>query len=128
VVAAGKSHFGAPVPSDVIAILLLSAAGYAAISFAMLRARHAGRRQVYIWVLLAATLGLSGILLLVSMLDNVRSIRCASCGKRRLVTEATCPHCRAPAAPPVMLGIEIFEPDPDQVVENGVAYAITGEA
>jgi hypothetical protein len=109
VVFAVRRHFGDPVPSNVIAILLLSAAGYATISVAMLRARHAGRQQVYIWVLLAAALGLSGILLLMSMLEDVKSIRCSSCGKRRLVTESVCPHCRALAAPPLMQGIEIFE-------------------
>jgi hypothetical protein len=43
-----------------------------------------------------------------SMWEKPRSVKCASCGKRRLITEENCVSCQTAAEGPVMLGIEIF--------------------
>ena len=90
-------------------LLLLSAVGYTTIALMMLRRRHAARSRYYLWLPLAAGFGLAGVLLLMSMLDRPRSVRCASCNKRRLITEGSCRTCTTAAAPPLMQGIEIFE-------------------
>jgi hypothetical protein len=63
-----------------------------------------------VWAIIAAGMGISGALLLLCMRQRVASIKCPSCGKSRLVSEEHCEHCQAQFAPPVMLGIEIFEP------------------
>jgi hypothetical protein len=81
---------------------------YGIAALLMLRARHTNRLQLIIWLSITAVLGLTGILLLMSMWEKPRSVRCPSCGKRRLITEASCPTCGTAAVPPKMEGIEIF--------------------
>jgi hypothetical protein len=84
---------------------------YLAIGFAMLRARHASRGRMILWLVMIGCLGLGGILLLLSMWETPGSVQCAKCSRRRLVTEQRCPRCCAEAESPAMKGIEIFESD-----------------
>jgi hypothetical protein len=93
--------------AELLAVMVL----YLAIGFAMLRARHASRGRMILWLVMIGCFGLSGILLLMSMWEKPKSIRCANCGKRRLIAEEKCWNCQTMAERPVMLGIEIFDSD-----------------
>jgi hypothetical protein len=75
----------------------------------LLRRRDQTRWTKIVWIVIAMLMGVSGVLLLLSLRDRVAAVRCPSCGKDRLVTREVCEHCNAPFAEPARLGIEILE-------------------
>jgi predicted amidophosphoribosyltransferase len=81
----------------------------AIVAIPLLRPRHQTRGTKIVWMLIASLMGISGVLLLLSLRQRVATVRCPSCGKQRLVTRQTCEHCQAPFAEPARQGIEIFE-------------------
>ena len=99
---------GEPFRWELVGILVLVSIGWAGVMFGRLRAGHAGRGQIFLWVLLAGCLGLSGVLVGMSMLKTVRGMRCLKCGRRRLISESRCVYCDEPAEGPAMEGIEIL--------------------
>jgi hypothetical protein len=103
-------HELASSPWHVWALPIGSCAIYTTLALLLLRRRHSNWIQLTIWLPVVAALGLTGILLMVSMLEFPRRMRCDSCRKHRLVTEHRCPNCDAAATSPAMEGIEIFEP------------------
>jgi hypothetical protein len=81
-----------------------------AIFAAMLVIQYSRKPAAHItWAIIAAAMGIPGVLLLLCMRQRVASTPCPSCGRLREVSEEHCPHCRAKFAPPPLLGIEIFE-------------------
>jgi len=70
---------------------------YLAIAFAMLRSHHATRSQFILWLIVVAALGLSGILLLMSMFEKPKAVRCPGGGWRarpRVRIATLPPRCR----------------------------------
>lgn len=61
-----------------------------------------------VWTLIGFLGGVSGVLLLIALRPRVASVRCASCGRGRPVTEERCPNCQVAWEPMRRLGIEIF--------------------
>ena len=64
--------------------------------------------QKILWGLFCLPLGLVAVLLLMSLRERVGRMACASCGKRRVVSQEKCEYCGAPAVPAHDEGIEIF--------------------
>jgi len=94
-----------------VVVVGLVATGLASAIVAVLLLRRCAPKpgMKIVWAIIGAAMGISGVLLLLCIRQRVASIKCPSCGKSRLVTEEHCEHCQAEFAPPVMLGIEIFE-------------------
>jgi hypothetical protein len=81
----------------------------AALTIALLRRYDQTRWTKIVWIVIVMLMGVSGVLLLLSLRDRVATVRCPSCGKERPVTRETCRYCEAPFAEPARLGIEILE-------------------
>jgi hypothetical protein len=77
----------------------------------LLARRHAfsAGRQIG-WGLVGLLLGVTGFLLMLCMQERPARVRCAACGRRRVVDREACPHCGRPFPPPAADGTEIFEP------------------
>jgi hypothetical protein len=75
----------------------------------LLRRYDQTRWTKIVWIVIAMLMGISGVLLLLSLRDRVTMVRCPSCRKERTVTRETCRYCEAPFAEPARLGIEILE-------------------
>jgi hypothetical protein len=76
---------------------------------ALLRRRDQTRWTKIVWIVIALLMGVSAVLLLLSLRSRVATVRCPSCGKERLVTRETCQHCQAAFAEPARQGVEILE-------------------
>jgi hypothetical protein len=80
--------------------------------FIYLRARSYafGARRLWVWTVLGLALGPLGILLMMALIEWPARETCPSCGRKRVVTNERCEHCRAPFAPVTADGSEIFDP------------------
>lgn len=88
------------------------------INLRLARRKALGRGQRVLWAVLGLVFGLSGVLLMLCLLDwPVREL-CESCGKARLVDRFDCEHCGAAFTPPPKDGTEIFDrPDTNPIPE-----------
>ena len=68
------------------------------------------KTRVIIWTIISALIGVSGVIILLSLYDWPVRDRCPGCGRERPVGEPLCRRCGSPHAPPEMNGREIFEP------------------
>jgi predicted RNA-binding Zn-ribbon protein involved in translation (DUF1610 family) len=71
--------------------------------------RGFSRQAKWVWSILNALLGCTGVLLFISLFTRIAKVPCPACGKPRLVTRERCEHCNAPFSPPAAQGIEVFE-------------------
>jgi len=62
-----------------------------------------------VWIVLALTLGMAGVVLFWCLPELPARVKCAKCGRKRVVTRETCGHCGAGWARPEMKGTEVFE-------------------
>lgn len=90
----------------------IEAVACAWLGFVLARRRLYGRAACVEWAALCLPLGISGVLLLISMDSAPPRLICPACHHRRPVTLPLCPHCGAPFPPPPMLRIELFDPLP----------------
>ncbi|MCC7145826.1 MAG: hypothetical protein IT443_05225 [Phycisphaeraceae bacterium] len=66
-----------------------------------------GRRMAW-WGVLGLVMGLAGVLLLWCMVSRPVKVRCASCGRKRVVRRERCEHCAAEFGRPAENGTEVF--------------------
>ena len=70
------------------------------------------RTRSVAWAVGGLLFGLTGFLLMITLLQWPARIACPKCRKPRVVTRERCEHCDAPHALPTPDGTEIFEEDP----------------
>jgi hypothetical protein len=80
----------------------------------LLARRHAfsAGRQIG-WGLIGLLLSVTGFLLMLCMQEWLARVRCAACGRMRVVDREACQHCGRPIPPSPADGAEIFEPAPN---------------
>src|SRR5207247_7403761 len=66
-------------------------------------------RRLWLWTSLGFLLGPLGVAVMVALLEWPARETCPSCGRKRVVTRAECPHCGAAFRAPAPDGTEIFE-------------------
>jgi hypothetical protein len=87
-----------------ILVALLSAA----LGWALARQRGLTPGWTRAWAVAGFLFGLLGILTLLALEEQPARERCVGCGKRRVVSRASCEHCRARWPAPALEGTEIF--------------------
>ncbi|TWT83571.1 hypothetical protein CA13_50370 [Planctomycetes bacterium CA13] len=71
--------------------------------------RNLSQRDTRRWYLLVPLLGIAASLSVLVLHARVPAVACPSCGKRKRVDEAVCPHCDADWSKPERVGIEVFD-------------------
>jgi hypothetical protein len=101
-------------PSGLIPVylaLVILAAAASALACCLLARRYSfSLRGCLGWTLCGFLFGWVGLVLMLVLQEWPARIRCAKCGRLRLVTREACEHCNAPPIPQEPDGTEIFEP------------------
>jgi hypothetical protein len=103
-----RAHAGLVIGS--LALMLLSAAACALVSFRLARGAAFSRARCVGWSLCGLVWGPTGLLLLLALQDWPAHVPCPKCRKARVVTRDLCEHCGARHAPPTPDGTEIHDP------------------
>jgi hypothetical protein len=92
------------------AAVLLASLGCGITCFLLPRRYAFARTRRIGWALVGLLFGLTGLLLMLALVEWPAQIACPKCRKLRVVTRDSCEHCGAPHAAPAPDGTEIFEP------------------
>jgi hypothetical protein len=93
-----------------LALLILAAAACALAGCLLARRYSFSRGGCSVWTLCGFLFGWVGLVLMLALHEWPARIRCAKCGKLRVVTREACEHCGALHVTPAPDGTEIFEP------------------
>lgn len=104
----GASNKGSNLLLPFTLLMLLSAAASAFVCYLLARHYAFSRARRIAWFLCGLSMGLYGILLMLSLQEWPAKLRCNGCSNSRVVTRNACEHCGAAQRSPMPDGTEIF--------------------